>query len=111
MFGVLTTGAEIAKNSADLGQLEKQTLFLCESKVFVIISGTIFHWKLQLGVQSVFPQLVAIQEVFFLVNLGKFAVCENLNYQISIKPCSSKSRCRYKHVNRVQISSKYYLIY
>ena len=65
MFGVLTTGAEIAKNSADLGQLEKQTLFLCESKVFVIISGTIFPWKFQLGVQSVFPQLVAIQEVFF----------------------------------------------
>lgn len=37
MFGVLTTGAEIAKNSADLGQLEKQTLFLCELKVFDII--------------------------------------------------------------------------
>jgi len=54
VFGVLTTGGEIAKNSVDLGQLEKQTLFLCESKVFVIISGTILPRKLQLRVQSVF---------------------------------------------------------
>ena len=64
MFGVLTTGAEIAKNSVDLGQLEKQSPVRIESICYHFRNYSPPEtpaWR-SVGVLSL---LVAIQRCFF----------------------------------------------